>query len=982
MSTPQLPQPQPPCASTSRPRSPRRIPLLAAGFLLVASSLAGAAPVSAASTALQAKLAAIPAARAGAVSGARPVLDPLSAMTVRAGLVADQPLHASDADGDPLTFSKEFGPSYVTVTTIDPGSGSALGNVRLAPTIADVGTANARIGASDGASTTQVLLSMVVRALLNQPEDMVVDEGSTADQTLSILDPEGGTFTFSLASGPGFVTVATTSDSTGIVHLAPGYADVGSYRATISVTDGALVDEKSFQIRVVDVNLPPSLAQPADMHAVPGTVTDQALTASDPDGQALTFLMVSGPPFMYVGAGYVRLAPWYRDIGTSVGTVAVTDGSLSDQKSFAIRVDLSNAAPVLATPQDMDLLEGTDEDQVVSAFDPDGQVLEFLVWHQPRFMSIVALRGSPGSQSTSARIRLVPSYADAGAYTPTLVVSDGYDRVEKPFKITVRDAYPGETSLRLALVPAGEVPELPMNEYSVMDGNFTTYLVPEGNFLLFDFRDSRRGTSWQVQVRSPDGFPLAEGRYENVIINGDWSGRSLLVLGSDPDLPGLSGCSQGIANFTIERFTRRVDGSLRSFWATFDQTCGDPPHSLRGEVRYQVPSIPITLVAPRWHLTSANEKFWFEISAVDTARDVITLTASGVPPGANFVDLGGGIGRLGWTPTREQHGDYPIRFIASSSGGLADTALTTVRVSLLNHPPAARSNGPYEGTVGVPIPFTAAGTHDLDGDPLSYLWHFGDGTTGTGPAPSHSYRATGPYPILLVVTDGSLSGSDPTLATISQSRTGRAFVAGEGGPIRLEAGSARFCATIEVGARLENREAVDASTIHLRVEGLGDVAAIVAESTSVVVGDADRNGMSEITACFRRTDLRRLLATVGGRASVHAVMDVSLRDGHGWWAPLELDVIGPGPELAVLIAPNPFNPAGTFSFVTRRVGAARLRLFDSRGSLVRTLLDAASLGPGYHDVVIDGSSVRSSGIYFYRLETADGNRTGRIAVVK
>jgi hypothetical protein len=161
---------------------------------------------------------------------------------------------------------------------------------------------------------------------------------------------------------------------------------------------------------------------------------------------------------------------------------------------------------------------------------------------------------------------------------------------------------------------------------------------------------------------------------------------------------------------------------------------------------------------------------------------------------------------------------------------------------------------------------------------------------------------------------------------------------------------------------------------------------IAADSETVLVGGPDPNGVSEVTACFSRDALRRLFSNLTGRASADATLDATLRDGHGWSAPLRIDVIGPGPELSVLVAPNPINPVGTLTFVTQRAGPARLRLFDVRGRLVRTLLRAAFLGPGFHDVVIDGRGPEGtplhSGIYYYRLETAEGNREGRIAVVK
>jgi len=696
------------------------------------------------------QLARAPAVRAAAVSGLAPLLGSPLAMKVRGGQVADQVMHASDADGDPLTFLKTGGPSYMTVGTIDPGAGSATANIHLAPAVTDAGETTGRVSVTDGSLSDAKSFSIVVFPILDQPADMEVDEGDTADQTLTASEPES--FTFALVSGPEFVTVTTTSDTTGSVHLAPGFTDAGSFRATLSVTNGVATDEKSFQITVKDVNAQPEMAQPADMHATPGTETNQLLTASDPDGQSLTFSKLSGPSYMYVGTlgstpprGYAHLIPANRDTGVVVATVAVTDGTASDQKSFTIRVDFAYSAPALTQPEDMDIAEGAVQDQLVCASDPDGQTLSLYAWSEPRFMSVTTVRQTLGSDSVFGRIRLIPTYEDAGTYRPTLVVSDGWWRDTKSFNITVRDAH-------------------------------------------------------------------------------------------------------------------------------------------------------------------------------------------------------------------------------------------------LNHPPVPRSGGPYDGTVGVPIPFTAAGSVDPDGDPLAYLWSFGDGAGADGPAVVHTYSAIGAYAVSLLVSDGNLSASDVTQAIISEADVARVFVVGRAGPLRLEAGSARFCVALEVGATVRRREDVYLASIRMRADGLGETSTIVADSASVVVGDSDRNGVPDITACFSRGDLRRLFASVTGRVSTAASIEVSLRDGHGARDLLSLDVIGPDGRLSVLVAPNPINPLGTFSFVTAGWGMVRLSLFDNRGRLVRTLFDAASMAPGFHDVWIDGRSDNgtqlSSGIYYYRLETVEGNRTGRIAIVR
>ncbi|MEO5817734.1 MAG: PKD domain-containing protein [Gemmatimonadaceae bacterium] len=71
-----------------------------------------------------------------------------------------------------------------------------------------------------------------------------------------------------------------------------------------------------------------------------------------------------------------------------------------------------------------------------------------------------------------------------------------------------------------------------------------------------------------------------------------------------------------------------------------------------------------------------------------------------------------------------------------------------------NQQPTPIANGPYFGVEGSPVTFSSAGTSDPEGDPLTYLWDFGDGATSTAQNPTHTYADNGVYPVTITVDDG------------------------------------------------------------------------------------------------------------------------------------------------------------------------------------------------------------------------------------
>jgi hypothetical protein len=113
---------------------------------------------------------------------------------------------------------------------------------------------------------------------------------------------------------------------------------------------------------------------------------------------------------------------------------------------------------------------------------------------------------------------------------------------------------------------------------------------------------------------------------------------------------------------------------------------------------------------------------------------------------------------------------------AIAAGGWHNLAF----VPVTNSVPTANAGGPYLGAVNASIGFDGSLSFDLEGDPLTYAWDFGDGSaTGTGSTPTHSYSTVGVYTVCLSVNDGAVT-SDPTctLAVIYDPSAG--FVTGGG----------------------------------------------------------------------------------------------------------------------------------------------------------------------------------------------------------
>ena len=84
-------------------------------------------------------------------------------------------------------------------------------------------------------------------------------------------------------------------------------------------------------------------------------------------------------------------------------------------------------------------------------------------------------------------------------------------------------------------------------------------------------------------------------------------------------------------------------------------------------------------------------------------------------------------------------------------------------------PSATLVASPLEGDFPLVVAFDAGLSSDPEDDMLSYLWDFGDGSSSTSVAPSHTYNEEGSFSAILTVSDPEgLTDTDQTIIRVNE----------------------------------------------------------------------------------------------------------------------------------------------------------------------------------------------------------------------
>jgi uncharacterized membrane protein len=168
---------------------------------------------------------------------------------------------------------------------------------------------------------------------LTKPFEIQLDEGSSIDYQISVLDEDDHNFKYALSTLWSGVTVTAT----GLLRVEAVKGDVGEFEATLLVEDpSAAIDAVDILITVLNVNDPPSV--PTILKPSNHTIVDQGVNVSfsvavnDPDmmfGQVLTVTWlsnISGPFMTLTTEDDLTFLKDDLPLGIHTVTVRVSDG--------------------------------------------------------------------------------------------------------------------------------------------------------------------------------------------------------------------------------------------------------------------------------------------------------------------------------------------------------------------------------------------------------------------------------------------------------------------------------------------------------------------------------------------------------------------------------------------------------------------------------------------------------------------------------
>ncbi|MEJ2621071.1 MAG: putative Ig domain-containing protein [Candidatus Thiodiazotropha sp.] len=334
-----------------------------------------------------------------------------------------------------------------------------------------------------------------------------VAEGQAYSFRPSASDADDDSLSFSIANRPAW---ASFNSTTGQLSGTPDMNDAGTTsNIQISVSDGTDTASLSpFSITVTNTNQAPTISGSPNTSVAEGGSYRFAPSASDADGDSLSFSIANRPSWasFNTATGVLSGTPDMDDAGTTSNIqISVSDGSASASLSaFSITVTNSNQAPTISGSPATSVAEGESYRFAPAANDADGDSLSFSIANRPAWSSFNTATGVLSG---------TPDMDDAGTTSNIQIsVSDGSASASlSAFSITVSNTNRAPT--------ISGTPSTSLDEGSAY--SFTPSANdPDGDALSFSVSNLPSWASFNSSTGQLSGTPDSNsaGSYSNIVI--------------------------------------------------------------------------------------------------------------------------------------------------------------------------------------------------------------------------------------------------------------------------------------------------------------------------------------------------------------------------------------------------------------------------------------------------------------------------------
>jgi hypothetical protein len=525
-----------------------------------------------------------------------------------------------DENGDALTFSVINLPTWATFDAL-------TGTIKGTPEDSDVGDSDEiTITVTDTMATSSIgpfeisvsARNTVAPAANSAPKISGVPNSSVPvavaySFTPSASDADGDKLSFAIVNKPVWAKFST---STGVLAGTPSAAQSGAYaKIVISVSDGkAAASLPAFSIQVNQGNRSPVIGGVAAASTQPGKLYSFQPTASDPDGDPLSFAISGKPSWASFNATTGRLTgtPTSANLGTSSNIViSVSDGKTSTSLSaFSIQVNTTpNNAPVIGGSAASSVQAGQAYSFTPTASDADHDALGFSIVNKPAWASFSASNG---------QLSGTPASAQAGSYSNIVItVSDGKTTASlASFSITVAGIVAANHQPTISGTPATAV---------TVGGNYlfqpNASDVDQSDTLSFSIQNKPSWATFSTVTGRLSGTPAAGniGNYSNIVIttnDGETAPISLPAFSINVTQPASApSTATGSATLSWTAPIEMTDGSALTNLAGYRVYYGASASALTNTVELANPGLTTYVIA---NLSAGT--YYFAVKAYTTAN--------------------------------------------------------------------------------------------------------------------------------------------------------------------------------------------------------------------------------------------------------------------------------------------------------------------------------------------------------------------------